>query len=215
MAILINCMKSAFTNRTSTMKKYGFVYASDKLQEDSLFIRSNALRMHNSSVCICYRRYIIWLEGGFVHIASSALVSIFGIWIYICINKHERTHMYLSRLFILFHFNIAIDVIAVVGICLFVSFSPLWIFQFMRNWCWCASVRNVKVMLYYKSFECCFFPSACNIPKIHHLRSGKLLRQWCRCWYVDDSVRITKYTYRWIGVKWYKSGIFVFDATQN
>lgn len=85
--------------------------------------------------------------------------------IYICINKHERTHMYLSRLFILFHFNIAIDVIAVVGICLFVSFSPLWIFQFMRNWCWCASVRNVKVMLYYKSFQCCFFSIGVQHPE--------------------------------------------------
>lgn len=191
MAILINCMKSAFTNRTSTMKKYGFVYASDKLQEDSLFIRSNALRMHNSSVCICYRRYIIWLEGGFVHIASSALVSIFGIWIYICINKHERTHMYLSRLFILFHFNIAIDVIAVVGICLFVSFSPLWIFQFMRNWCWCASVRNVKVMLYYKSFQCCFFSIGVqhpeNSPSAFRQTTAAMVPMLIRRWQCADN----------------------------
>lgn len=72
----------------------------------------------------------------------------------------EWAHMYLSRLFILFHFNIAIDVIAAVenlSACCII-FTPLDFPIYAQPIACdvdvdvCASVRDVKVMLY-KSFR--------------------------------------------------------------
>lgn len=104
--------------------------------------------------------------------------------------------MYLSRLFILFHFNIAIDVIAAVGIrLLLVSFSPLRMFQFMRNWCWCASVRDVKVMLLQKfssSVSSTFFFSflhsktSWNSPSAYKHANVPFLIRWWHSIYRDE-----------------------------
>lgn len=66
----------------------------------------------------------------------------------------HSAHMYLSRLFILFHFNIAIDVIAVVKICLLVSFSPLCEFAIHAYNCDVMSKCPRRKCSFEKKFHC-------------------------------------------------------------
>lgn len=105
-AILINCTTLAFANRKPSEELW-FWYSLAQIQDDSLsYLILILMHMLMFMPFYCLSSAIdsiIWLEGIFVCI----LYSLFG-------EINRSTHMYLSRLFILFHFNIAIDVIAVV-----------------------------------------------------------------------------------------------------
>lgn len=104
-AILINCTALAFTNRKPSEELW-FWYLLVQIQDDSLsYLILMLMHMLMFVPFYCLSTAIdgiIWLEGVFVCI----LYSLFG-------EIYTSAHMYLSRLFILFHFNIAIDVIAV------------------------------------------------------------------------------------------------------
>lgn len=94
----------------------------------------------------------------------------------------ERAHMYLSRLFILFHFNIAIDVIAAVEfVCLlyWVSFSPLWNFPIYAQPIVCdvevCKCPRRKSDVIQKFFKCVFMCGARAISCIWLLLSLSLM----------------------------------------
>lgn len=209
------CTKSAFTNRTSTdreretnSKKYGFDMCASvclHLATSRKFNCFSYLILDYDCYCYCYSycplsaidNVLIRLEGVFcVSVrAVHPLLSIRS-------GQNANAHMYLSRLFILFHFNIAIDVIAVVKICLLVSFSPLWICNSCATDVMSKCPRRksdvTKVSLF-----CCIRNSTSafrNYDYNAQMRKAMVM-----------VAMLAAIHWERFNVNWYKSGIFVFN----
>lgn len=111
------------------------------------------------------------------------------------INTNKRTHMYLSRLFILFHFNIAIVVIAVVKfVCCLYHFHPS---EFSNSCATDVMSKCPRRKSDAKQKFRCFYNTAHNIC----VRNYDYLIRWEWRWR----------RYAELCVKWYKSG-FLFST---